>query len=646
MNFPSGFLDEIRERLAVSDVVGRRVQLKKRGREWIGLSPFNPEKSPSFTVNDQKGFYHCFSSGNHGDIFTFVMETDGLSFPEAVERLAGEAGVAMPQRTAEAERREAQRKSLIDVMDLAAAYFEDKLQSPEGAAARGYLVDRGLSTKTQQEFRMGFAPADRRALKTHLAGHDVTVEQMVAAGLVIAGEDIAVSYDRFRERIMFPIGDSKGRVIAFGGRALSADAQAKYLNSPETELFHKGHVLYNYARARRAAHDAGSLIVVEGYMDVIALSAAGFDHAVAPLGTALTADQMKLLWRMVPEPTLCLDGDKAGLKAAYRSIETALPMIKPGHSLRYALLPDGQDPDDLIRNQGGEAMTSVLAAARPLAEMLWLRETEGRDLTTPERRADLESRFDAALGEISDEKVRRHYSSYFRDKLTALWSAGKRRGKGADRGRFKPRDNRRDYSGGKPRRYEPSVSQSLKRSALAHGAVSGVPNDDAVRRRESVLLLTVVNHPFLLERYSEEFSEVEFSTRELDRLRKEILHIAALHAPLDNGLLESQLMERGQLQSVRQVSAGLTLTSEWFMERDAAPSDAETGWRQTLSLHRKSFTLQKELNAAERVLAQEPSEENLAHLNDIREQIRSAVGEEATIEGFGEASGKVSGTVR
>ncbi len=647
MNFPPSFLDEIRERLPVSDVIGRRVQLKKRGREWVGLSPFNSEKTPSFTVNDQKGFYHCFSSGSHGDIFKFLMETEGLSFPEAVERLAQDAGVPMPVRSADAERREVQRKSLLDVMELAVQFFEQQLQSPLGATARGYLADRGLSTKTQREFRLGFSPNDRRALKTFLADQDISVEQMVAAGLIIAGEDISVPYDRFRDRVMFPIGDSKGRIIAFGGRALSDDAQAKYLNSPETELFHKGHVLYNFAAARRAAHDCGSVVVVEGYMDVIALSEAGILNAVAPLGTALTSDQMTLLWRMTPEPVLCLDGDKAGLKAAFRAIETALPLIRPGHSLRYALLPEGQDPDDVVRNHGADAILTMLAAARPLSEMLWARETEGRDLTTPERRAELEKRFETVLAEISDETVRRHYRTFLGEKLSKLWS---RRTQGQGRGQ-KRSDNRnsdgrsgRRYSGNQfqaPRRQ--SLTQSLRQSALGRGMQQSLPSEAATRRRECVLLLTVANHPYLLERYSEEFAAIEFSTRELDRLRNGILDIAALYAPLDIGLLETQLEVQGLLQSIKQVAAGLTLKSEWFMEREAAPCDAETGWRQMLSLHHKSFTLQRELKEAERTLAQEPSDANLAHLNDIRDQISSTAGEEAMIEGFGEASGRVPG---
>lgn len=651
MKFPPALLDEIRARLPVSQVVGRSVALKKQGREFIGLSPFNSEKTPSFTVNDRKGFYHCFSSGNHGDIFSFLTETQGMSFPEAVEMLAGEAGVPLPKRTEDSERRERERTSLLDVMELAAKFFEDALQSQEGAVARGYLADRGLSAKVQRTFRLGYSPGDRRALKSHLAAKGVDAEQMTAAGLIIAGEDIPVPYDRFRDRVMFPITDVKDRVIAFGGRALSADVPAKYLNSPETPLFHKGAVLYNYATARKAAHDTGSVVAVEGYMDVIALAAAGFNHTVAPLGTALTSDQLSLLWRLAPEPILCFDGDAAGHKAAYRTVELALPALRPGCSLRYALLPDGADPDDLLRTQGREAMEAVLSQARPLVDMLWVRETEGKDLSTPERRADLETKLEEALRLVGDDKVKRHYTSHIRNRLQALWNRDRQAPGGArDRGgwRGKGQGGWPDRKGGRARTGSSTgfVSQSLKSSALALASGTEISSAYGAQARERALLMTVINHPELLERYFEEFSEMEFSSEALDRLRNEILDIAALSAPLDTSRLDAQLEHRGLLHSVRQVGAGLTQKSEWFMERDAAAADAETGWLHVLHLHRKTLTLQKELRSAEQVLADEFNEENLAHLNDIREQIRSAAGEEATIEGFGEASGRASGSVR
>src|SRR5256885_2246747 len=392
MRFSPSFLDDLRARLPVSEVVGRRVALKKAGREWKGLSPFNKEKTASFFVNDQKAAWFDFSSGKNGNIFDFVMQTEGVNFPEAVERLASMAGVPLPRSTPEAEAREERRKTLHDIAELAAKFFEATLAARAGAKARGYLADRAIEPKTQIQFRIGYAPPDRFALKEHLGAQGVSADDMIEAGLLVSGEDIPVPYDRFRDRVMFPITDLRGRVIAFGGRALEKDVPAKYLNSPETPLFHKGSNLYNGATARQATHDGSPLIVVEGYVDVIAMVTAGFGGAVAPLGTALTENQLALLWKMADEPILCFDGDRAGQKAAYRAADLALPALLPGKSLRFALLPEGQDPDDLARSGGRVAIEEVISAARPLVDMLWSREIEGGSFATPERRAALEAR--------------------------------------------------------------------------------------------------------------------------------------------------------------------------------------------------------------------------------------------------------------
>lgn len=419
MRYNPQLLDEIRARLPVSQVVSRKVPLKRKGREYSGLSPFKTEKTASFFVNDQKGFYHCFASGEHGDIFTFVMKTEGLSFPEAVERLAAEAGVALPAPDARDEERADERQRLLDLMQAAAEFFITALAAPAGTDARRYIAEkRGLARETVQRFRIGYAPNSKSALREHLAKAGYTVEEMVKSGMLIGGDDIPVAYDRFRNRVMFPITDLKGRTIAFGGRALDPDQPAKYLNSPETPLFHKGHVLFNASSARQPAHDKHRVIAVEGYMDVVALAEAGFGESVAPLGTALTEDQVKLLWRMVPEPTLCFDGDSAGKKAAFRAIDTALPHLKPGYSVQFAFLPDGLDPDDLIRQQGAAAMEAALAAARPLVDVLWEREWQSGDWTTPERRARLEAQLRALVARIEDASVRGHYEREVRRRLT------------------------------------------------------------------------------------------------------------------------------------------------------------------------------------------------------------------------------------
>ena len=360
MAFPPEFLDEIRARVPLAGVVGRRVKLAKRGREHSGLCPFHNEKTPSFTVSEDKGFYHCFGCGAHGDALGFVMRMEGLSFPEAVERLAGEAGLRVPQASPEERAAARRRADLYDVVEAAAAWFEERLAGSEGAEARAYLESRGLRRETVTSFRLGYAPDRRGMLRAALNARGLDNAQLAEAGLIKLPEapqdapdaaSAGAPRDYFLNRIIFPITDRRGRAIAFGGRALG-ESRAKYLNSPETPLFHKGRVLYNQARARQAAHDTGELIVCEGYMDVIALGQAGFPAAVAPLGTAITEQQIAVLWRLADEPVLCLDGDQAGRRAGFRAAERALGLLKPGRSLRFAALPEGEDPDSLVRGQG------------------------------------------------------------------------------------------------------------------------------------------------------------------------------------------------------------------------------------------------------------------------------------------------------
>ncbi|MDR3373932.1 MAG: DNA primase [Ancalomicrobiaceae bacterium] len=434
MKFPPNLLDEIRARLSVSEVVGKRVRLRRQGREFAGLSPFNPEKTPSFFVNDQKGFYHCFSSGKHGDIFRFLMETEGLSFPEAVERLASEAGVSLPKPDAYEEAREKERATIADICEMAAGFFQDCLKLTEGQAARAYAERRKLTRDTIREFRIGYAPGTRDALKRHLVGKGVDEAAMIEAGLIIQPDDGRPSYDRFRNRLMIPIEDERGRVVAFGGRALSPEDQPKYLNSPETELFHKGSMLFNAHRARAAAHDAGSVTVVEGYLDAIAVYQAGVKSVVAALGTAFTEDHMTRLWRYAAEPTICFDGDKAGMRAANRAVDRILPLLKSGYSFNFAFLPDGKDPDELIQSGGKAAFLAEIARAVPLAEVLWLRETGEASLDTPERKAALEKRLEDLTGEIKDARVQRIYRLRYRLRLSQLFWDSERGPKGGRSG--------------------------------------------------------------------------------------------------------------------------------------------------------------------------------------------------------------------
>ena len=637
MRFSPSFLDEIRARVPVSEVVRQKVAIKKQGREWRGLSPFNAEKTPSFYVNDPKGFFHDFSSGKHGDGFTFLMETEGISFPEAVARLAAMAGLPMPVETAEERERDKRRATLAEVLEWASEHFQKQLRGPQGRDARDYLARREISPAAQAHFRLGYATPGRHDLRDALAAKGAAVETMIEAGLLIHGEEVTVPYDRFRDRVMFPICDRAGVPIAFGGRALAKDAQAKYLNSPETELFHKGHTLYNLHNARKPAHETRTVIAVEGYVDVIAMTAAGFANCVAPLGTALTTEQCGLLWRMAEEPILCFDGDKAGLRAAYRAIDTALPLIEPGKSLRFALLPGGQDPDDLLRSGGPAAVAEALRAPLPLVEMLWRRETEGQPLETPERRAGLERRFRELAAQIRDPSLRRHYERDLDHRLRQLLD-------GRDR-RFAPPYRRRaaNFSrppaAGAPGGGAVSVGAALAGSPLFRGVKS------PVSPRECLLLLIFVNHPSLIAEHLEELVTVEFESREARALQQLLVEIATSRdsgEPDAGPPLEEEIEKAGLGVFLARLEGMVAHANLWSVRKGAAAADAAVSLRQVLSLHRRVSTLNKELRAVERRLADDPCEEDEARLAEIRAQLSAIDGTEASLEGFGSMSGRLS----
>jgi DNA primase len=654
MRFPSQFLDELRARLPVSEVVGRRVRLRKAGREWKGLSPFNKEKTPSFFVNDQKSMWFDFSSGKNGNIFDFVMLTEGLSFPEAVERLAGEAGLPLPKISREEEAREEHRKTLNEVVELAAKFFEATLASRAGAKARGYLADRGLDPATQVKFRLGYGPPERFALKEHLGKEGIAAEDMVEAGLLVAGDDIPVPYDRFRDRVMFPITDLRGHVIAFGGRALEKDAQAKYLNSPETPLFHKGSTLYNLATARAAAHKGSPVVVVEGYVDVIAMVGAGFEATVAPLGTALTAEQLVLLWKMTDEPTLCFDGDAAGRRAAYRAVDLALPLIRPGKSLKFASLPEGHDPDDLVRAGGRDAVNEVVGAARPLAQMLWMRETEAGAFDTPERRAAFEARIAEVTAAIGDDAVRKHYRREFDERLRRLFDIDDRprlrqrrlansewrmAGRGGKANRASSAAVRYSPFAVRPQRHSPSepyvvASAQLSSSPVHRGHRAAIP------LREALILEAVINHPWLLHEHLEELAGVEFRHAEAARVKSELIDIFAHGAGPDGDAMAAELARRGLAEVAARIHKAITTRSVWGAQLDAAPDDVLTTWKQLVALHRQWHSLIKELKDAEQALGQDANEANYSWLQDVKARLSVLDGTEALIEGFGTSSGR------
>ncbi|MDF3217865.1 MULTISPECIES: DNA primase [Mesorhizobium] len=641
MRFPPAFLDEIRDRVPISSVIGQRVAWDRkktnapRGDYWA-CCPFHGEKSPSFHCEDKKGRYHCFGCSVSGDHFKFLTELDGMSFPEAVEKIADMAGVPMPVRDAQEERREKERASLTDVMEMATAFFQERLQGPEGAKARAYLRDRGLTPATQQSFRLGFAPDSRNALKEHLAARGVPKADIEACGLVRHGDDIPVSYDWFRDRIMFPIPDSKGKIIAFGGRALQPDALAKYMNSPDTELFHKGNVLYNFARARKALAKGGTVIAVEGYMDVIALAQAGFENVVAPLGTALTENQLELLWRMAPEPMLCFDGDKAGLKAAWRAADMALPSVQAGRSARFALLPEGKDPDDLVKAEGPDAFRSVLAEARPLVDLLWMRETAGGVFDTPERRAELEKTLRELTSRIRDESLRYHYQQEMRERVLSFF--GSQRGtRQSGRQDGRPGQGKAAAPGGqfaKSGGGRIAITESLGQSALVKRGGEGMSV------REATIIVALVNHPALID---ENFAHIEFLDLANSDLRR--LHAAILDAMAHDMANDRQAViatiERAGCAEIWERAVGLIRRMrQWPALETAALEDARDAFSQALHLQRSARTLHKELKQAEAALATDPTDENYRHLIEIQAQFQDVQATEALIEGFGVSSGR------
>ncbi|MEL7272911.1 MAG: DNA primase [Pseudomonadota bacterium] len=650
MRFTPAFLDEIRDRIPIADIVGRRVTFDRKksnqakGDFWA-CCPFHGEKSPSFHCENAKGRYHCFGCGVSGDHFRFLTELDGLSFPEAVERLADEAGVPMPAVDPQAAEREKKKATLYDVMGLAVEFFREQLQSPAGAKARAYLRERGLSPAIQQEFGMGYAPSSRSALKEYLGGKGVEKAQIEACGLVVFGPEIAVSYDRFRDRIMFPILDARSRPIAFGGRALSADVPAKYLNSPETDLFSKSHVLYNYARARKAVAREGSLIVCEGYMDVIALAAAGFEHAVAPLGTALTEHQMELAWRVGGEPTLCFDGDGAGLRAAFRSVDTALPGLKPGRSLRFAILPEGEDPDDLVKRAGPEAFQNVLDNARPLADMLWNREVEGKIFDTPEKRADLERTLFGIVAQVGDDNVKRHYQQDLRDRLASFFGTVEGQKGGGNRGA----PNKYARGGGMPRRMAFSdslVNSTLVKSALRNrtsGGGEGAANGSAPLR-ECALVVTVINHPAIGLSHFEELAALPLHHAGLRQVHGALMNAFATAGDLGNELspeaIRSSIAAQGLEAELDLLETQIRNSRLWQALTDAAFEDAREGWQQAHRLHVRSHTLRSELKEAQKAVEQVGDERSVERLVMLKAELANEAGTEALIDGFGKPSGR------
>ncbi len=601
MSLPQGFLDELRARIGLAALIRRRVRLQRKGREHSGLCPFHNEKTPSFTVNEAKGFYHCFGCGAHGDAFSFIMQSEGLSFHDAVERLAGEVGLEVPKPTPEAQAAAARRSNLLDVVEAACALFERSLQADEGAEARNYLEGRGLTRQCRQRFRLGFAPDRRGFLTETLLGEGITADQLVEAGLAKRDETRDRLNEYFFGRIVFPIADRRGRIVAFGGRRMG-ESGPKYLNSPDGNLFHKGELLYNLKGAQEALGGPDrSLLMVEGYMDVIALAQAGFGAAVAPLGTAMTEAQLQLAWRLVDEPLLCMDGDEAGRRAASRLIEQALPLLQAGKSLEFAFLPEGEDPDSLLRSGGREALMVRLDSSLPLAELVWQAAMGPIRPATPERWAALKAKLLGIAGQIGDSGVQESYRSFLMDRFYAARRPA---------GTFQPA-GRRGTGRGTKWREEPAPNHAKPAP------------ESQQRRQEREFLAILLNHPQIAGHHLEELAGLEFRVAELEQFKASAIDCLAASPELDSAALHRQLTGLGYAALLDQVlsSAVYALCAT---ARPEAPHDRVDRMLETLLADFAKTRAAEAIREAETRVAEDLNEDTLAGLEAAKRDFEAA----------------------
>jgi DNA primase len=547
MSLSPAFLDELRARTLISSVIGRSVKLQRAGREWKACCPFHKEKTPSFTVNDEKGFYHCFGCGAHGDAIRFLTDARGLPFMDAVKELADAAGIELPAADPGAQARAERAKDLYDVVEAAAGWFEEQLSGMEGAEARAYLEQRGITEATRKRFRFGYAPDSRGKLKVALK--EFGTDKLIEAGLLIDPDGDREPYDRFRGRLTFPIRDRRGRVIAFSARVIGA-GEPKYLNSPDTPLFDKGRTLFNIDLASPASREAKRVIVVEGQMDVIALDQARIGEAVAPLGTALTENQLELLWRLAPSPLLCFDGDSAGQKAAFRGAMRALPHIGPDRSLSFVTLPSGQDPDDLLKARGRGAIEELFGRSEPLVERIWSHEFHAEPLATPEQKASFRRRLLDHVSQIRDADVREQYRADLMSRYSALtrpperqWSKGGFRG-----GRFLP----------------PRPASAQAKSVAAKGLEQQLAR---------AVLHGLLRYPSLIATHAETLAALPLKEGAAAKLRDTMLDAALTNGELDPERLNTILAQGGAAPLIGELrlQRGLAFS---FTRRDADPERA------------------------------------------------------------------------
>ena len=612
MNFAPEFLDEIRSRIRVSEIVGKRIKLLKRGNEFLAVCPFHNDTKPSLSIVDDKNFYHCFACGAHGDIIKFTMETEGLNFPETVEKLAAIAGLEMPSQTPEMRLREKRRKTLKDVNEEACKFYEELLWSSVGQDGLFYLKNRGLSENVIKKYRLGFSLGGRHSLKDAMRQKGIDLSLLAEAGLVRVSEQNREHYDYFRNRVMFPISDRRGQVIAFGARTIG-ESQPKYLNSPETPLFQKGRILYGISQARESSSQQKKIIVTEGYMDVIALAEAGIANAVAPLGTALTEDQINELWRLGKEPFICFDGDEAGLQAAVRAADRALPILKPGHSLCFSMLPPGEDPDDLIKRLGIEAFKDVLTRSISLADFIWDQEFRKRQTNTPERLADFFKRIRGKVKEISDRGVQEAYKDYIEQKI---------------------RQVREHLHGFKNTTWGKKSNSGYKewnrRDLLDSGSSKINTSNVMAMRQKQTILAAFINHPGLIEDFGEALGYLDFVDPFLDKLRLDILDITSMAQGLEVRDIQDHLFQRGYDKEVGGILNSSVLRHAAFARSNASEALAKSGVRELLARIGK-YQLEEQLSAAQKVVEEEFNEINWNRLTSLRAAL-VAVNDSSNVE--------------
>ncbi len=567
MGLSPRFYDELRSRLTLSDIIGRRVRVIRAGREHKACCPFHHEKTPSFTINDDKQFYHCFGCGAHGDVIKFVMEHDNLAFMDAIEMLAAEAGLDVPKQSPQQAQKAKEEKDLYALMEDATVFLERNLRDPRNSEVLKYLYDRGIQDKTIAQFRVGFAPVDAQALRGYLRALDYKDSDMIKVGLLKKSTRGAEPYCFFRDRVMFPVPDRRGRIVAFGGRVLPDHLRApsrgdfvppKYINSSETPLFHKGRMLYGEPIARRAAAQGQPLILVEGYLDVIACAQAGFEGALAPMGTAVTEDQIAVMWQMIPDftkvPILCFDGDNAGRKAARRVCDRALPLLEPGRSVSFAFMPDGEDPDSLIKSSGVKGFKDILSRNMSLFDFLWASYTQGRVFDTPESKAGVRVQLEKEISQISHSDVQMHYKSQLREKISDTF--------------FPRREFKQNYKKGGGYAPKPSIVRPQS------------PRKQSSVLFPKVLLAALINHPHIFEGIEETICDLMMSTVRYEQLKQKVMMILSDDSTETADKLKKKLENSGFSKEVDDICRESVYVHASFCSPRAKEEDIESKWLQ------------------------------------------------------------------